>query len=312
MTGHEIISDNGAWTEVEPVLSVLIPFYRYDPCRLLEALDREAAGLSGQVEIIALDDGGGEADLVSKAAAAISHLVTAARLVALDANEGRSKGRNRLASHARARHLLFLDCDMAPDEPDFLARYLALIGAKDPAVVFGGFSMKQVPMGGRYALHRALSLRGECLPAVVRSQQPEKYVYTSNLLVRRDVFEAEAFDESFAGWGWEDVEWGMRVAARYGVTHIDNPATHLGLDTAEALARKYEQSAANFARVLARHAEVVAAYPSYRLARALKRLPALKAWRPLLKWTALSPAAPLTARVLALKTYRAALYAEVV
>ena len=97
-----------------------------------------------------------------------------------------------------------------------------------------------------------------------RARAPEKYVYTSNLLVRRDVFEAEAFDGAFTGWGWEDVEWAMRVSRRWPVLHIDNPATHMGLDTVEQLAGKYEQSAGNFARVVARHPDVVSTYPSYR------------------------------------------------
>jgi glycosyltransferase involved in cell wall biosynthesis len=312
MSVTQTLTDNRGWADASPRLSVLVPFFRYDPTALLTALNREASDLAGEVEVIALDDGGGDPDLLAAARALIADLKLPARLVALSDNEGRAKGRNRLAAHARGGHLLFLDCDMAPDAPDFLARYLGEMARANPAVTFGGFSMKQVPAGGCYALHRALSLRGECLPAAERAVHPEKYVYTSNLLVRRDVFDAEGFDEGFSGWGWEDVEWGMRVSARYGVLHIDNPATHLGLDTPEALAAKYEQSAPNFARVVARHGAVVVAYPSYRLARLLRRLPARRAWRPLLKWTALSGLAPLTARVLALKAYRAALYADVV
>jgi glycosyltransferase involved in cell wall biosynthesis len=307
----ETLTDNARWANARPVVSVLIPFYRDNALPLLAILEREAAGLDGQVEIVTLDDGGGDAALTQRIAERILNLPCPARLVALDLNQGRARGRNRLASHARARHLLFLDSDMAPDAPDFLANYLALI-EQDHPVVFGGFSVKQIEAGPKFALHKALALRGECLPAAARALHPEKYVFTSNLLVRRDVFEAEAFDESFTGWGWEDVEWGMRVARRYGVLHVDNAATHLGLDTAAALAGKYEQSAANFARVVARHPEVVSTYPSYRLARALKKIPAVKSWRGLLKWAAIHPVAPLTARVLALKAYRAALYAEVV
>ena len=310
MTAAATLTDNNAWATTQPTLSVLIPFFRDDPAPLLRLLDREQ--LIGRVELVVLDDGGGDEALTQRIARQITALNTPARLIALERNEGRAKGRNRLAAHARADYFLFLDSDMAPDAPDFLGRYLDLIAREAPAAVFGGFSMAQVTPSRRFALHRALSLRGECLSAAVRAEHPEKYVFTSNLLVRRDVFTAEAFDEGFSGWGWEDVEWGMRVAARYGVRHIDNPATHLGLDTAAALAGKYEQSARNFDRVIARHPEVVVRYPSYRLARALKRIPARSLLRRLFKWTAIYPIAPLTARVLALKAYRAALYAEVV
>ena len=308
----ETITDNDAWTNASPVLSVLTPFYRDDPRPLLAILDKEGANLGGRVEIVFLDDGGGNAGQTQAVRDAVRTLKSPARLISLSTNEGRARGRNRLAAHGRSRHLLFLDSDMAPDAPDFLGRYLAMIEASDPPVVFGGFSVEQVQARPVHALHIALAKRAECLPAVVRAKQPEKYVFTSNLLVRRGVFEAEAFDEGFTGWGWEDVEWGMRVARRYGVEHIENAATHLGLDTAEVLAEKYEQSAGNFARVVAAHPEVVSTYPSYRLAKALRRLPARHLMRAALKRVALAAHGPLIARIMAMKAYRAALYAEVI
>jgi glycosyltransferase involved in cell wall biosynthesis len=300
--------DNGAWTGGKPALSVLIPFMRDDPTRLLAALD----GADGAAEIVILDDGTGDDGLAQRVAEAVMGLRRPARFVRLAANEGRSKGRNRLATNARARHLLFLDSDMLPDAPDFLARWIALIDETDPAVAFGGFSLDQTPIRREHALHRAMALRSDCTPAHLRRLAPEKHVFTSNLLVRRDLFEAEAFDEGFAGWGWEDVEWGMRVGRKHPIVHIDNTATHLGLDPAHVMAAKYEQSAANFARVVAAHHDVVSTYPSYRAAKLLRRLPARAAWRPMLKALALADAAPVPMRAFAMRLYRAALYAEAV
>ena len=138
-----------------------------------------------------------------------------------------------------------------------------------------------------------------------------KSVASSNLLVRRDVLEAEPFDDGFRGWGWEDVDWGARVAALHGVLHPDIPARHLGLDTPEALAAKYEQSPPNFARLLQRQPELVRSFPSYRMARALRGWPARGPLRRGLKALALARSAPLPMRVGAMKLYRAALYAEV-
>ena len=132
------------------------------------------------------------------------------------------------------------------------------------------------------------------------------------MLMRRDVFASVAFDERFTGWGWEDVEWGIRVAARWFVVHADIPASHLGLDTAPVMARKYEQSAANFARVVADHRAVVETYPSYRAARILRRVPLRDLWRPVIKAFAIADALPARPRAFALRLYRAALYAEAV
>jgi glycosyltransferase involved in cell wall biosynthesis len=303
----ETLTDNAAWAAARPSLSVLIPTYRDDPSALLKALDERGA----DAEIVLLDDGGGDEALTRRMVGRIEKMKLPARLIVLSPNEGRAKGRNRLARHARGGHLLFLDSDMLPDPVGFLTRWSA-VAQDDVPVAFGGFTLDQTPRRPEHELHRAMALKSDCTPAPERAKAPEKHVFTSNLLVRRDVFEAIGFDEGFAGWGWEDVEWAMRVVRQYPILHIDNSATHLGLDTAPALAAKYEQSAANFARVVAGHREVVSAYPSYKVAKALKRLPLRGTWRPMLKTFALNESAPTPLRDFALRLYRAALYSDAV
>ncbi len=305
-------TDNAAWQKAAPRLSVLIPFLRDDPCDLLQMLDREAAALNGAVEIVLMDDGTADAALTARIIARITAMALPTRLLTLPRNEGRAKGRNRLAASARGASLLFLDSDMRPDHDRFLGVWADLVAGDNPAVAFGGFSLMQASTEARFAVHRALSQQSECVPHPVRALTPEKYVYTSNLLVRRDVFEAEAFDAAFVGWGWEDVEWAMRVSRRFEVVHLDNPATHMGLDTVAALAGKYEQGAPNFARVVANHPEIIATYPSFKAARMLKRLPGLKLWRPAIKGAALANWLPVKARAFSLRLYRAALYADAV
>lgn len=306
------IHDNAAWAAAAPTISVLTPFLRDDPDALIRQLDTEAAALSGQVELILMDDGTNDAALTKRLKATLDGLSLPARLITLTANEGRAKGRNRLTTAARGQVFLFLDSDMKPDTPHFLRNWADLFAADAPAVAFGGFSLDQAPMDARFSVHRALSGASECVPAPERAKTPEKYVYTSNLLVRRDVFDLETFDPGFTGWGWEDVEWAMRVSQRFPVIHIDNPATHMGLDTVADLAGKFEQGAGNFARVVALHPAIVQTYPSYKAARALKRLPALPLIRGLVKQAALAPVLPTKARAFALRLYRAAVYADAV
>ena len=305
---NPIVTDNALWAKATPSLSILIPFKGDDPTGLLALLGRE----TGSAEVVILDDGTGDAALADRVRKVIDTLAFPARFVSLARNEGRACGRNRLVSHARAGHFLFLDSDMAPDSATFVRNWLALIETDNPAVAFGGFSLIQAPPRSEHALHRAMAGHSDCLSAEVRARVPEKNIFTSNLLVRRDVFEAEVFDEGFTGWGWEDVEWGMRVSRRWPILHIENTATHLGLDGAATMALKYEQSVANFARVVDRHPAVVAAYPSYKVARLLRLAPLRALWRPWLKAYALIEAAPLKSRALAMRLYRAALYAEAV
>ncbi len=299
---------NAAFSAAVPRLSVLIPFYRESPVALLRALRTRDPHA---VEIILIDDGSGSVDLSAEVSGFLTHSEMPCELITLASNEGRARGRNRLTQAARGDYFLFLDADMLPDDAGFLDRWLDT-ATHNPAVVFGGFSLHQAPHSRAHAVHRLMAAKSDCLDAATRALTPEKYVFTSNLLVRRDVFAAEAFDPGFTGWGWEDTEWGMRVAARFGVAHIDNTATHMGLDTPAILARKYEQSVGNFARVVARHADVVTQYPSYKAACLLKKLPFTSTLRSAFKIVALTDAAPASMRAFALRLYRAALYSQVV
>ena len=307
-----VLTDNAARRRAKPAVSVLIPFLRDDPSELLQLLDEEAASVAGAVEVVVMDDGTNDPDLTARLQKQIRAMALPVRLITLTKNEGRSKGRNRLADSARGGSLLFLDSDMRPDHRRFLWTWADLVAREDPAVAFGGFSLLQAPTDARFSVHRSMALKSDCVPWQERARTPEKYVFTSNLLVRRDVFEAETFDAEFSGWGWEDVEWAMRVSRRFTVVHVDNPATHMGLDTVEALAGKYEQSAGNFARVVARHPDIVGTYPSYKAARLLKQVPAIDRIRPLMKRAATTPWVPTPARAFSLRLYRAALYAEAV
>lgn len=306
------IHDNPAWNVGRPALSILVPFLRDDPESLIALIDREADELDGAAELILLDDGTADAVLTARLIARIDASALPIRLISLSRNEGRSVGRNRLATAARGSSLLFLDSDMRPDHDRFVQTWADLARTGETAVAFGGFSLLQAPDDARFAVHRSMAARSDCIPADQRALQPEKYVFTSNLLVRRDVFEAEAFDPGFSGWGWEDVEWAMRVSRRFKVDHIDNPATHMGLDTVETLAAKYEQSAPNFARVVARHPDFVSAYPSYRVARRLQAVPGLRAIRPLFRQAARASVLPVALRAFSLRLYRVALYAEAI
>ncbi len=307
-----VTTDNARRKGARPAVSVLIPFLRDDPSELLALLDEEAGAVDRAVEIILLDDGTNDPELTARLQAIVRGMALPARLITLTRNEGRSKGRNRLAQAARAGSLLFLDSDMRPDHRRFLWTWADLVAREDPAVAFGGFSLLQAPTDARFSVHRSMAAKSDCVPFEERARTPEKYVYTSNLLVRRDVLEAEAFDAAFVGWGWEDVEWAMRVSRRFRVIHVDNPATHMGLDTVEALAGKYEQSAGNFARVVARHPDIVGGYPSYKAARLLKQIPRLDRIRPFMKRAATADWMPTGARAFSLRLYRASLYAEAV
>ncbi|HVY86161.1 MAG TPA: glycosyltransferase family A protein [Caulobacterales bacterium] len=305
MLGRERIVAAGAKSQARPWLSVLTPFHKHDPSPLLERL---STMVGDEAEIILLDDGSGSADLLNHAIAAADRLPFPARIIVWENNRGRSAARNRLIEEARGVYMLFLDADMIPDAPDFLARWLDLIDREAPAVAFGGLSLKQAPREPETALHHFLFGRSDCRDADARARDAAQFTAASNLLVRRDVLTQVPFDNSFSGWGWEDVDWALRAATFGPIRHIDNPATHAGLDSVETLLRKCREAGPNYARMLRKHPSA-RRFASHRVARALRAVPGQHLARTALAALAKSDA-PLPLRHAALKLYRTSIYAE--
>ena len=300
---------NARWAGAMPEISILVPTYRHDPVGLLRAL--AACRGSDRVEVIVHDDGSGDDGLTAAIIATLETFPGAARLTTAPRNAGRSGARNRLEAAGRAPWLLYLDADMLPDGPGFLQTYLDVIAAHpEPAVVVGGLSLAQTGWRAETALHHAQSLASDCAPVERRRANPGQYVFSGNLLVHREVMQRIRFDTGFDGWGWEDVDWGIRAGALYPIRHIDNTASHLGLDRDRVLLEKYRRSGANFLRIIGAHPQVMGRTALYRYAMRLSRYPGLGLVTMIWKGVVLAPRwlVPVATRLKALKLYRATIY----
>ncbi len=298
----------GARDTTTPRLSILTPFFRHDPTPLIERLALQKR----PVELVLLDDGSGDANLLADVVRAAEQLAFPVRIIVWGENGGRAAARNRLIIEARADYVLFLDADMIPDADDFIDRWLGLIGAERPPAAFGGLSLKQTKTSPDTKLHHVIFTRSDCRSAEARARDAAQFTAASNLLIRRDVLEQTPFDHGFSGWGWEDVDWALR-ASRFGaIRHIDNPATHAGLDTVETLLRKSREAGPNYARLIAKHPAPTARFASRRIASWLRLLPAQEKLRVMWSWLARDPfgSTPMLVRRTALKLYRTSIYAE--
>ncbi|MCR9128354.1 MAG: glycosyltransferase [Alphaproteobacteria bacterium] len=296
---------NAAWAQCQAVrLSVLIPFYNDDPRPLITAL---TTTLPEGVEILALDDGRPDHALNSLVASAVNDLKSPCALLTSRINRGRSAARNRLAQASRGAWLLFLDADMVPG-PDFITRWLLAMENTGADALFGGYK-PGVPTSDT-RVHACLAAASDPADAAERSRIGATAVCSSNLAARREVLHTIPFEESYAGWGWEDVDWALSAAQQFRLGHIDNPASHAGLETVDELLSKFARSGENFARLLQRHPDY-AARPGAKLALLLQRFRLGWAAR-LAGSTAARLPLPAHLRVLGLKLYRAGVGAKAV
>ena len=305
----ETLHDNVYWAGAAPRLSIVIPSYRYDCSDLIDALAR--CRQSALAEIVVYDDGSRDHDLLARMEQNAGNARMAVRIVSAWNNRGSAAARNGAITHARSEWVLLLDADMSPEGHDFIEAWLdAADRLEEPAVVVGGQSLRFASASRKVALHRWRQLQSDCLPAERRSQAPGHHVSCSNVLVHRDVFDVCPLDDGFKGAGWEDVEWGLRVQRRFPVHHIDNCATHVGLEDDRTLIARYARMGANFARMARRHPVDAEAMPLYRAAKTCRTLPFRRGFKVLARLLARSPLLPVALRGRALNLWRALVYAE--
>lgn len=291
-------------------VDVCIPFYKDDPVPLV--MELACQNDAHRYRLLLCDDGSDLPDLSRRVAEALAKHPGPAVLFTLAANSGRARARNVMLQDVRSDWVLMLDADMSLDSPDFIETYHAAAMRFDTACcVVGGFRIDPADVTPSTRLHAAQSVKSECRPALSRQRDPGRYVYSSSVFVHRSIVERHLFDPKFQAWGWEDVEWGWRIATDSPVHHIDNPARHLGLEPDEVLVSKYAESVDNFRRIKRLYPDNVRRMPIARVAHLLSYLPFQPILGRMFKRLALWSGLPLAIRVYALKLYRASQYAWV-
>lgn len=225
-------------------LSILIPVYNWDCSQLIKDLHYQGLVLGIPYEIIVADDCSTDSELREKSRIAVETHENC-RYFGLQHNIGRAAIRNFMADQSKYDRLLFLDCDSAVKDHDFLMKY---VDAADAAsVICGGvIHPDEIPQKGvelRYLYEKSASFERS---AGFRSKNPYLRFTSFSFLIDKSIFMSIRFDESYVGYGYEDVQFGHELEKNsVSILHIDNPLSHLGLENSEAYLNKTRQAVIN-------------------------------------------------------------------
>lgn len=222
-------------------LSVIVPTYNNrDVLReTLRALRGQALA-DERYEIVVVDDGSrdGTAEMVAELSAGPG---AAIRYVA-QPNRGRSAARNLGIRSAHGRLIIFVDSDLWA-APTMLAEHLAHYppgttgrGVQGRTVTHPDARTTPFMKGKEIAPDLTLRRRRDLSPL---------HVTTRNCsMLRQDVLDAGGFDETFSGYGWEDIELAIRMHAR-GVRFEYEPHAlgyHYHVETLDSIRRKVREA----------------------------------------------------------------------
>ena len=221
------------------MISICIPVYNKDVRPLVRTLTRQLEALATAGEVLVLDDFSTRTIRQQNREIAGWRFV---RYEELPENAGRAKIRNRLAAMARYDFLLFLDCNIAVEKPDFLQHYLQLC-KQGYQIVCGGQHYPQIRPARRYRLRHTYGRKVEARDAAYRCLRPNASFRSKNFAVSRKVFLNNPMDERLTGYGHEDTLFGWQLY-QAGVTihHTDNPVIHLAEETNAVFLQKVDES----------------------------------------------------------------------
>jgi len=206
--------------------NICIPVLNYDVTNLVSSLFAQTNKTDANFKVFIFEDGSEmsyssmNAELVSRFG--IIHLIS-------DKNIGRSAARNFLADKAGSGKIIFLDCDSALPDKDFISRY---ISNADKDVVCGGtiYLPKQKTASG--SLRYKYGILREMKTAEQRNLNSNAAFATNNFMISYEIFKKVRFREFLKEYGHEDSLFGYELKENgIKISHINNPVIHEGIES---------------------------------------------------------------------------------
>ena len=223
------------------MLSILIPNYNFNVSTFVTDLHQQASQTNVDFEIIIIDDA---SKILFKENKNLNNLSNV-KYILNNQNLGRSQNRNKLAELARFDYLLFIDCDAAIKDHNFIKNYIA--HCKENVVVCGGTAYyNDPPKDKSLYLRWWYGKNREERSANERNKNPNSAFSTFNFLIAKLTFELIGFKILEKGYGHEDTLFGYELKKQgIAINHIDNQLIHLGLDDTDTFLKKTEQGIFN-------------------------------------------------------------------
>jgi glycosyltransferase involved in cell wall biosynthesis len=224
------------------MLSILIPAYNYNVYPLVCELHKQCLECKIDFEILCQDDhSNSELNIENDKINALEN----ASFSVNPSNFGRGKNINSLGKKAKHDWLLIMDCDTYPTQNDYIKKYADIIRKFDIKLVFGGIAYESSRPEKEKLLRWVYGQKRESIPLAKRNQNPNQTL-TSNLLICREIFIQNYFNESITNYGYEDLLFlGELKSKNIIVKHIDNPTYHLGLENSKVFIKKTKTAIKN-------------------------------------------------------------------
>ena len=220
------------------MLSILIPTYNYNVYSLVTELKSQADALGIAYEILVQDDASTfflkentEINLLQHCSYTVNH-----------ENLGRGNNINLLNNRAKFDYVLIMEADAFPEKKDYLQHLIASINP-ETQVLFGGVTYPNEKPEKDKLLRWKYGNERESIPLSERLKNPYHFVFTWNLLLKKELLSNYHFPYNVKDYGYEDVVFIKQLKENnIPIQHIENRLVHFNTETSLTFIGKTEKA----------------------------------------------------------------------
>ena len=218
------------------MLSVLIPTYNYNVVPLVLELQKQADSLGIDYEIMVQDD---VSQLFINENSEINSFSNCNFSINTE-NLGRGKNINLLCSKSKYKYVLIMEADSFPENELYLKNYIEKL-SKSTTVIFGGVKYPKKNPSKEKILRWKYGKRREAKSLKFRHNNEYDFVFTWNLLLRKDILLRNPFPEFIQEYGYEDLIFIKNLRLNtVSISHIENPLIHYNNERSVDFIKKSE------------------------------------------------------------------------
>ena len=220
------------------MLSILIPTYNYNVYPLVTELKSQADALGIAYEILVQDDASTffleentEINLLQHCSYTLNH-----------ENLGRGNNINLLNNRAQFDYVLIMEADAFPEKKTYLQDLIKSI-SPETQVLFGGVTYPNEKPEKDKLLRWKYGNERESIPLSERLKNPYHFVFTWNLLVKKELLSNYHFPYNVKDYGYEDVVFIKQLKENnVPIQHIENRLVHFNTETSLTFIGKTEKA----------------------------------------------------------------------
>ena len=220
------------------MLSILIPTYNYNVYPLVTELKNQADALDIAYEILVQDDASTsflqentEINLLQHCSYSLNH-----------ENLGRGNNINLLNNRAQFDYVLIMEADAFPEKKTYLRDLIAAIN-QETQVIFGGVAYPYQKPEKDKLLRWKYGNERESVSFLERLKNPYHFVFTWNLLLKKELLSNYHFPYNVKDYGYEDVVFIKQLKENnIPIQHIENRLIHFNSETSLTFIEKTEKA----------------------------------------------------------------------